>query len=120
MKKFILFGAVFILSSCSTLTDMVAGALTSPKDGISVDAQVGSNENKVDTGVGSIGNERKTQIDDNEGTVSVQNQDGKFHIRSNEGVNIVVEETNTMVYYLMGFFFLLTVLREFLSWRKKQ
>lgn len=102
------------------LADMAKSALTDSQDGISVDAQAGSNENKIKTGVGSIGGKKSEQsIKSDEGNVEVRNTDGKFHIESEESVNITVEETNVMVYWLMGSFFLLTLIREFFSWRKR-
>lgn len=103
------------------LADVAKSALTDSQDGISVDAQAGSNENKVKTGVGSIGGRRETDqtIKGNDGNVNVRNTDGKFHIESEEDVHITVEETNVMVYWLMGAFFLLTLIREFFSWRKR-
>lgn len=118
MIKVLILVAAITLSSCSLATDAVKGML-SDDGGIHADAQVGSNENKVDSGIGSIGNDRKTEqtIEDNE-NVSVRNTDGKYHIESKEGVNITVEETNGLVYYLMGFFFVLTLIREFFNWRK--
>lgn len=117
IKIFILIGAI-TLSSCSFATDALMSAVK-PDSGIDIDAQVGSNENKVETGIGSVGNKRKTSqtIEDNQ-NVNVRNTDGKFHIESTEGVNITVEETNGLVYYLMGFFFVLTLVREFFNWRK--
>lgn len=120
IKVLILIGAI-TLSGCSLATDVVKGFLSDDKGGIHADAQVGSNDQKVDTGVGRIGSEHKTEqtIEDNQGEVNVRNSDGKFHIESDEEINIIVEETNDMVYYLMGFFFLLTIIREFFSWRKK-
>ena len=114
---FVLIGAI-TLSSCSLATDALMSAVK-PDSGISVDAQVGSNENKVETGIGSIGNDRKTSqnIEDNQ-NVNVRNTDGKFHIESTEGVTVHVQETGALVYYLMGFFFVLTLIREFFNWRK--
>lgn len=116
---FVLIGAL-TLSSCSLATDAIKSFLpTGDKSGIDVDAQVGDTENKVDAGIGSIGNDRKTSqnIEDNQ-NVSVRNTDGKFHIESTEGVTVNVQETNALVYYLMGFFFVLTLIREFFNWRK--
>ena len=118
MIKILVLVSAITLSSCSLVTDAVKGML-SDDGGIHADAQVGSNDNKVGTGIGSVGNERKTEqnIEDNQ-NVNVRNTDGKFHIESTEGVNITVEETNGLVYYLMGFFFILTLIREFFNWRK--
>jgi len=120
MKVFLLL-AVLTISGCSLVTDALKSAVTDD-GGIHADAQVGSNENKVKTGVGSIGGRKETDqtIKGNDGTVEVRNTDGKFHIESQEDITVVVEETNDMVYYLMGFFFLLTMLREFFSWRKNR
>ena len=101
------------------LADVAKSALTDSQDGINVDAQAGSNENKVKTGVGSIGGRTDQTIKSDDGNVEVRNTDGKFHIESEDAVSIVVQETNSMVYYLMGFFFLLTMLREFLARRKR-
>lgn len=118
-KVLLLIGAL-TLSSCSLIADKAIDAITPESKGIDIDAQVGSNENKVDTGIGSVGSDRKTSqtIEDNN-NVNVRNTDGKFHIESTEGVNITVEETNGLVYYLMGFFFILTLVREFFNWRRK-
>lgn len=118
MKKVLILLGVISLSSCSLATDALKSALSGSEDGINVDAQVGSNENKVKTGIGSLGNKREQTIEDNDGDVRVRNTDGKFHIESEEAVNITVEETNALVYYLMGFFFIITLIREFFNWRK--
>lgn len=118
MKKVFLLLAVLTISGCSLATDAIKSALSGSEDGIHVDAQVGSNENKVKTGIGSLGDKREQIIEDNDGDVQVRNQDGKFHIESEEAVNITVEETNDLVYYLMGFFFIITLVREFFNWRK--
>jgi len=113
----VLIGAL-TLSSCSLLTGLAKDALTD-EGGIDVDAQVGSNEAKVNTGVGKLDFADKTTIEDNEGDVRVRNSDGKYHIESTEAVNVVVQETNELVYYLMGFFFIITLVREFLNRRRK-
>ncbi|MCP4340895.1 MAG: hypothetical protein GY799_18895 [Desulfobulbaceae bacterium] len=119
MKVFLLLG-IITLSSCSLATDTLKSALSGSEDGINIDAQVGSNENKVKTGLGHLGSKTDQVIEDNEGEVSIRNTDGKFHIESEEAVSIVVEETNDLVYYLMGFFFIITMIREFFSWRSKR
>jgi len=119
MKKVLLILGALSLLGCSLVTDTLKSALTEDS-GISVDAQVGSNENKVKTGIGSLGDKREQIIEDNEGDVRVRNTDGKFHIESEEAVHITVEETNALVYYLMGFFFIITLIREFINWRTKR
>ena len=68
---------------------------------------------------GHMQSETDQTIKGNDGNVNVRNTDGKFHIESEEDVHITVEETNVMVYWLMGAFFLLTLIREFFSWRKR-
>lgn len=122
MKKVFIILSALYLSSCSMLADVAKSALTDSQDGINVDAQAGSNENKIKTGIGAIGGRKDTSqtIKGNEGNVEVRNTDGKYHIQSEKDITVVVEETNALVYYLMGFFFLITMLREFFSWRKSR
>ena len=118
-KILVLIGAL-TLSSCSLITDLAKDALIPESKGIEIDAQVGSNENKVGTGLGKLdlADKTNTTIEDNEGEVSVRNSDGKYHIESTDAVHVTVQETNELVYYLMGFFFVLTLVREFFNWRK--
>lgn len=120
-KNTIVLIGTLTLSSCSIATDALKSVLTDDK-GVSVDAQVGSNESKVKTGIGKIDLARKTStsIEDNEGNVDVRNSDGKYHIESTKDVYVTVTETNDLVYYLMGFFFVISLVREFFNWRKNR
>ena len=79
------------LTGCSYLTDF----LLKQDDGISVDAQLGSNENKVKTGVGSIGLDKENTITvEDSQEVQVDNTDDRYHITSEGATTVNVYETN--------------------------
>ena len=89
------------LTGCSYLTDF----LLKQDDGISVDAQLGSNENKVKTGVGSIGLDKENTITvEDSQEVQVNNTDDRYHITSEGATTVNVYETNYWLYAIFGLF----------------
>lgn len=89
------------LPSCSYLTDF----LLKQDTGVSVDAQIGDTENKVQTGVGSLGLDKENTItvEDSE-QVQVNNTDDKYHITTEGSTTVNVYETNYWLYALFGIF----------------
>jgi hypothetical protein len=99
MKTLLLTILLLSLSSCSYLTDF----LLKQDKGISVDAQIGDTDNKVKTGIGSIGNETTTTTNIEESqNVEVQNATGKFHLQADGETTVNVYETNPWLYLLFG------------------
>ena len=89
------------LTGCSYLTDF----LLKQDDGISVDAQLGSNENKVKTGVGSIGLDKENTITvEDSQEVQVNTTDDRYHITSEGATTVNVYETNYWLYAIFGLF----------------
>jgi len=94
--------SLLLLTSCSLVTDY----LLKDDKGISVDAQIGDTENKVKTGLGSVGNrtESTTSV---EGTSNVvDNATGKFHLKSDKNLTVNVYETNRWLYAIIALFIL--------------
>ena len=99
--KPVLLTLLLTLGGCSYLTDF----LLKKDDGISVDAQLGSNENKVDTGVGSIGLDKENTITvEDSQQVQVNNTDDRYHITSKGATTVNVYETNYWLYAIFGLF----------------
>lgn len=94
---------VLLISGCSWIADKAVDVLKGTDDGISLDAQVGSNENKVKTGVGSIGdkNTSETTIKNSE-NVAVDSSSGKYHLKSDKEVTVNVYETNRWLYAIFA------------------
>lgn len=92
---------VVLLAGCSYLTDF----LLKQDDGISVDAQIGSNENKVKTGVGSLGVDKESNITvEDSQAVQVNNTDDRYHITTEGETTVNVYETNYWLYAAFGLF----------------
>jgi len=106
---------------CSTLTgcSYIADYLLKDEDGIHVDAQLGSNENKVKTGLGSLGNKTNNEIsveDSNE--VAIDNATGRYHITTEGETTVNVYETNRWLYAILGLYIIgKPALRWY--WRRK-
>ena len=117
MKHGYILFLIIPLTSCSYITDY----LLKDQTGISVDAQLGSNENKVKTGIGSVGVDKDTslQIEDSS-DITVQNSDDRYHITTEGDTTVNVYETNRWLYLLFG---LLAFGKPALNWlwsRKKK
>ena len=90
------------LTSCSYVTDY----LLKDEDGVNVDAQIGGNENKVKTGLGSLGNKTNNTISvEDSNQVAVDNTNGRYHITTTTGdPTINVYETNRWLYAIFGLY----------------
>jgi len=101
MKQLLLIAALS-LSGCGMITDY----LLKDDTGISVDAQIGDTENKVKTGLGSVGNriESTTSVEGNSNVVD--NATGKFHLKSDKNLTVNVYETNRWLYAIIALFIL--------------
>ena len=99
MKLYILTLALS-LSGCGVVADY----LLKEDKGISVDAQVGDTENKVKTGLGSVGNrtESETSVEGNSNVVD--NATGKYHLKSDKNLEVNIYETNRWLYAIIAFF----------------
>ena len=93
--------STLLLTSCSYLTDY----LLDSDSGTTIDTQLGSNDNKVKTGVGSIGlDEENTLTIKDSNQIRVTNTDDKFHIATTGDTEINVYETNYWLYAIFGLF----------------
>ena len=101
MKTLLIAIITLPLYSCSYLTDI----LLTQDDGISIDAQIGDTENKVQTGVGSLGLDKENTITvEDSQQVQVNNTDDKYHITTEGSTTVNVYETNYWLYALFGLF----------------
>lgn len=98
---------IVTLTSCSLVSEALLKSV-SPDTGISIDAQVGDTDEKVDTGIGSINKEElKTEltieIEDSEKIeIQTQTQTGKYHLQSDKNLTVNVYETNKYLYLLFA------------------
>jgi len=101
------------LSGCSYLADY----LLKDDTGIAVDAQIGDTENKVKTGLGSVGNrtESETTVEGNSNVVD--NATGKFHLKSDKNLTVNVYETNRWLYAIIALFIVGKPLLRKFWWR---
>jgi len=105
MKHTLTILLVATITSCSFVADMVKDAVLPDKGGIDVDAQIGSNENKVQTGLGSLGNKSTNTIsveDSKEATV--HNSDGRYHLQTEGETTVNVYETNRWLFAIFGIY----------------
>ncbi len=103
-------------ASCATIADY----LLKDETGISIDAQLGANENKVDTGIGSLGLDNETSVEVTDSSnVTVTNTDDRYHITTDGDTTVNVYETNKWLYIIFGVYLMgKPALRYFWKWRR--
>lgn len=102
LLKVVLLLGLLTLTGCAGLIAPAIDALLPEEEGINIDAQIGSNENKVKTGIGSLGLDKETNltIEDSQ-HIDVKNSDNRYKITTTGETKINVYETN---YWLYGIF----------------
>ena len=103
--KLIVLTAALTLTSCAALFEKAVDAILPDESGVEVDAQIGSNENKVDTGIASLGNETNNTITvEDSQDVRVSNQDGRYHLTTEGETTVNVYETNNWLYAIFAIY----------------
>jgi len=116
MKLLLIALTLSILSSCSYITDY----LLKDEDGVHLDTQLGSNENKVKTGVGSLGLDKETNLTiEDSSHVAVKNSDNRYKISTTGDTTVNVYETNYWLYAIFALFVIAKPLLRTL-WKRRQ
>lgn len=106
------------LTGCSYLTDY----LLKQDTGLRVDAHVGTNENKVETGIGSLGTDKELSVEvEDSQDIQINNTDDRYHITSEGETTVNVYETSYWLYAIIGLFLVgKPALTKYWQWRTKK
>lgn len=105
----LLMGAVIILllGACSPLS-MLKKFIPTTGDGISVDAQIGSNKNKVGIGAGTVGDPSEVRITTKDSTVQeIKTSTGKYHLSASNNLTVNIYETSKWLLPILVMYILL-------------